>query len=107
MSWSGFNNGTTLGLRGSESGIVMADEEHSGGARITLEREGKTAPFAITCGVYGWMVHTRFFGTEEEGRGEYAAMRVGLAELASLPVHDESDFPKMIQAIRAFVDRFP
>jgi hypothetical protein len=34
-------------------------------ARITLERDGHQ-PFAITCGSYGWMVHTSFFSGEEE-----------------------------------------
>ena len=41
---------------GSEGGIILQDEEYEGSCRITLER---CRPYdAITCGVYGDMVHT-------------------------------------------------
>ena len=36
----------------------------SADARVKLERDGRVAPFAITFGVYGWMVHTCFFDSE-------------------------------------------
>lgn len=43
-------------LIGSEGGIILQDEEYEGSCRITLER---CRPYdAITCGVYGDMVHT-------------------------------------------------
>lgn len=57
--WIPFENGTTVGTTGSEGGTILRDELHPDGARITLERTA--SQFAITCGVYGWMVHTRFF----------------------------------------------
>ncbi len=62
--WRPFNDGVTIGTEGSESGTIVRDQEHPLGARLTLERWGQTAPLAITCGVYGWMVHTRFFASE-------------------------------------------
>jgi hypothetical protein len=37
---------------------------------------------AIPLGVYGWMVHTRFFATRGEGDAAFAAMR---PELAAIP----------------------
>lgn len=67
--WNACSDGKTVGQDGSEEGAIVLDEEHTDGARITLERDSKTAPAAITCGVYGWMVHTRFFADESEARG--------------------------------------
>lgn len=43
---------------GSEGGVVFADEEYKNSCRITLEKCGNY--YAITCGVYGSMVHTAF-----------------------------------------------
>jgi hypothetical protein len=39
MSWQPFDNGATVGQRGSEDGVTLRDEEHDLGARITLERD--------------------------------------------------------------------
>ena len=55
--WLPFENGTTIGATGSEGGVILRDELHPHGARITLEQT--STGFAITCGIYGWMVHTR------------------------------------------------
>ena len=55
------------------------------GARITLERDTPTAPFAITCGVYGWMVHTRFFATEVEALAQFKEMKTGLESILMMP----------------------
>lgn len=60
---------------GSEGGIVRLDEEHPDGARITLEEGGVTAPWSITCGVYGVMVHTAFFGSEADAREAVVVMK--------------------------------
>lgn len=46
------------GASGSENGIILADEEYKNACRITLEKCEKY--YAITCGVYGAMVHTAF-----------------------------------------------
>lgn len=43
---------------GSEGGIIIADEEYKNSCRITLEKCEKF--YAVTCGVYGAMVHTAF-----------------------------------------------
>jgi hypothetical protein len=98
---------------GSEGGRIVRDEEHDPwGARITLERDAKIAPAAITCGVYGWMLHTRWFGDIETARSEYEAMKVDLSALVSrVPLATDSDIrqksSKLMQAISAFVARFP
>lgn len=74
--WQPFDCGTTNGQPGSENGIIIRDVELSDGARITLERDGWIAPFAITCGIYGWMVHTRYFSNEAEAQQEFEKMQV-------------------------------
>ena len=60
MEWITYEDGKTIGSTGSEGGVILRDEECPDGARITLEEETHMGvPFAITCGVYGWLVHTR------------------------------------------------
>ena len=47
---------------GSEGGTIIFDEEYQQTCRITLEKCRDY--YAITCGVYGDMVHTAFCGEE-------------------------------------------
>ena len=61
---------------GSEDGIVLRDEEYANSCRITLEKCPKR--YAITCGVYGSMVHTVFCG--EDFENIYEAMKKELKE---------------------------
>src|SRR5687767_1441545 len=112
MTWSPFEGGTSLGQRGSESGVILRDEQHEDGSRITLERGGRNAPFAITCGIYGWMLHTRFFKTEAEATAEYERMQVGLAGILTVIPYDddpekETKMEKAAELIQEFVTRFP
>jgi hypothetical protein len=108
MTWSNFAGD---GRRGTEGGEIIADHEHNLGVRITLERGGK-ARFAITCGIYGWMVHTRFFDTEAEARQQYAAMQGALDEILALvsaydDPPDDAQIDEAARELAAFVDRFP
>ena len=112
MNWYTFDSGKSIGQRGSESGLIVRDEEHGDGARITLEREGQTAPFAITCGIYGWMVHTRFFGTESEAQSEFDSMRAELSRiLSTIPLTTGTEVNSKSRAVSEslseFVRRFP
>jgi hypothetical protein len=112
MAWSPFVNGKSVGLPGSEGGIIILDEEHHNGARITLERDGQTAPFSITCGIYGWMLHTRFFGKEAEAQDEFKRMRSELTKILDLTplVSDpEADQKRdvVIESISQFTGRSP
>jgi hypothetical protein len=69
----------TIGTGGSEEGIIQKDEEYDGSARITLEtcpRYGDGS-YAITCGVYGSMVHTAF-GKEDSIYNMYESMKTDL-----------------------------
>ena len=57
-----WNSVLISGETGSENGIIIADEEYKNVCRITLERCERY--YAITCGVYGAMVHTVFTDSE-------------------------------------------
>ena len=70
LDWSDFEDGKTIGTKGSESGTIVLDIENSNGARITLEKECGIIPFAITIGIYGLMFHTHF-ESELEKANEY------------------------------------
>jgi len=112
MSWYPFDNGKTIGHAGSESGSIIRDEEHGGGACITLERDAIHAPFAITCGIYGWMFHTRFFGGESSAQSEFESMRSELAKITStIPLTTDPEVNAKSRAvsesISEFVKRFP
>ncbi len=63
----------------------------------------------ITCGMYGWMCHTRFFGNGDEAESECRVMKQALEnliELAFTPVSD-ADAQVVVAAIEAFVERSP
>lgn len=112
VGWYPFNAGSTIGETGSEDGVILRDEEYSAGARITLERNSRPTPFAITCGIYGWMVHTRFFPTEQTANEAFEAMKAGLARIYDLlpwpddPQADERD-AEVIAEIDTFIENFP
>jgi hypothetical protein len=112
MVWTIIDNGATIGTRGSKDGVIERDEEHPDGARITLERDCANAPFSITCGIYGWMFHTSYFGAPEEAREAFEAMKAGLADILSLiPLKSDPEADAKCQhvanAIQDFVARFP
>jgi len=108
--WLPHEGGQTIGQSGSEHGIILQDDEHGGGARITLERDCKIAPFAITCGIYGYMVHTRFFGLEDEAQSAFREMKIDLGRIIDLiPNKEDAERPEeaVHRAIHEFIERFP
>src|SRR5205823_3097023 len=111
MVWRSFDNGATVGQRGPEEGIILRDEEHELGARITLEENcSHGVPFTVTCGIYGWFFHTRFLSSK--AAAEFAAMMDGLSHiLGSIPSVDDPNADakctEVSKAIQAFVARFP
>ena len=113
MSWTRYvdENGAPE-QTGTEGGAIVADDEHALGARITLETPGAFAPFAITCGIYQWMMHTRFCSTMEAAQRDYDAMKDELAIiLETIPLRTDPDVDQksahVSDAISAFVDRYP
>ena len=109
--WYPFNEGRTIGQMGSENDLILRDEEHPHGARITLEHDGST-PFAITCGIYECLVHTRFFSDEGMAQSEFEKMKVELERILEFAVSgDGQNEAELRQAVSArifeFVERFP
>ncbi len=108
MTWTNFDGGSTIGRQGSEGGIILLDEEHGDGARVTLERCDRV-PFAITCGLYGNMAHTVFTGSEQEALDTFHAIKTNLEALIAIwPEKDASadQVSRFHDAIADFVERF-
>ena len=108
-AWYAFDEGRSLGEVGSENGRIILDDEHALGARITLEKGGYH-PYSITCGVYGSMVHTRFFSSESSARAAFESMKPELAailELLQLASDPNPDFLSATSRIKRFIERFP
>jgi hypothetical protein len=108
--WQAFDGGRTIGGRGSEEGVILLDDEHDYGARVTLERDGRH-PFAITCGIYGWMLHTVFFSDEAKAYLAFAEMRAELDRIVcAIPLdgdHDQRERSKAtFAAIAQFAERY-
>ena len=108
--WYPFDGGRTIGTEGSEQGTILRDEEYSQSARITLE-QCKHVPFAITCGIYGWMFHTVFASSREEAETVFEAMKERLAAICdAFPTEDDPRLDAKVEettrAIEAFVRDF-
>ena len=78
-----------VGEKGTEGGIVVMDEEYKRACRITLEKCEKY--YAITCGVYGAMVHT-VFCNEKDSKEIYKAMKHDLAEFIDRETTEQEEF---------------
>jgi hypothetical protein len=88
-----WRNLNVAGRTGSEGGIIFFDEEYKDACRITLEKCDRY--YAITCGVYGAMVHTAF--TDFEHYTEmYHAMKNDLQAFIDkeTPEDEECEFYK-------------
>lgn len=108
--WHPFESSATIGQNGSEEGSIVRDEEHSLGARITLERATRIAPFAITCGIYGWMMHTCYFSSEPEANAQYGLMKTSLSELleaAEQTAEIDGGRQMMFDGIDEFIGAYP
>ena len=107
-NWYQFKNGESLGQIGSEGGKTLRDEEHEDGARVTFEHV-RDNRFTITCGIYGWMVHTRFFNSEADAQAGFDETKDELSKiLALIPLESEPDDDKLEVAkvaIAVFVER--
>jgi len=113
MTWQPFEDGQTVGRTGSEGGVIQHDEVYAGAARITLEQSCLRAPYAITCGVYGHLVHTRFLADDETAVYAMDSMKAALAAIVDqLPVADDDPqwddkLAAAEAAIAQFVRDFP
>ncbi|MCB8952133.1 MAG: hypothetical protein H6650_08990 [Ardenticatenales bacterium] len=99
--WNPFQNGSTIGMKGSERGIIIRDEEHDLGARITLEKIDTGAPYRITSSICGWMIHTSFFSDEVRAISAYDVMKLELNNMLL-----EKDEINLAQKISKFIQEF-
>ena len=87
--------------RGASPSYLRVDR-----VRITLEEGFSRASYAITCGVYGWMVHTRFFGSRREAERHYSEMKVALSRiLAAVPAKTE-DLDNSVDCLSRMIGNF-
>jgi hypothetical protein len=99
-------------MAGSQGGVIVRDEEHVGGARLTLEEDTSRDFHALTCVVSDWLVHARFFGDAGEAQAAFEAMKPALeALLAQLPPGGPRSTPDAARTggplLTAFLGRFP
>ncbi len=110
-NWSDYDEGFSLGTSGTDDGAIVRDEEHQSGARMTLEEEGSSAPYTLTCGIYNWMFHTRFFTNEAEAREAFDEMKDDLEEILEAMPSDErageEEQEDFAEELAAFIEKYP
>ncbi len=104
-NWSAYDNGRSIGETSAEGGLIMRDEVHPGGARITFKRG--SGFISVSCNLYGWVDHTRFFGTASDAQREYVAMKDALISVLDVINTEGAKEIKIWEAISDFVRRFP
>ena len=106
-AWVPFKQGRTIGTHGSEEGVILRDEVYKGGTRITLERDARQIPFAITCGISDWMVHTTYCGTIMEAERKYEEMKLELARIYDfIPYETDPDGEEKLPQLYVELDHF-
>jgi hypothetical protein len=104
-NWFAYDDGDSIGKAGAEGGVILRDEEHESGARVTIKRGSNYV--SVSCSIYGWMDHTRFFGSVVEAQREYLLMKPLLANMVENILSKGNSDLKMWEAIADFVRRFP
>jgi len=103
--WAAFNDGRSIGSVSSEGGVILRDDEHRRGARLTLKR-GKNY-ISVSCNIYGWMDHTRFLGSVYEAEREYDLMKKELDKVLEVFASRNLNNLMAWEAISVFVSKFP
>lgn len=85
---------------GREGGKILKDEEYAGQCRITLER--CKIYDAITCGVYGDMVHTAY-ASSNESELIYEKMKRDLQQFIDSDIESEDERSEFYQT---FVNQY-
>lgn len=96
-NWTIFDSGNSIGLKGTENGIILIDEENINGARITLEENGDIAPFTITFGIYGIMFHTHFCSSNQKATIYIKKVKdkIDMIFLANYSIDDDEYYEKI------------
>ena len=85
--------------------MILSDEAHNSGARITLKRGNSYV--SVSLHIKGWMDHTRFFSTDADAQREYRAMRSAVQTVLNVINTEGVSDIKVWEAISDFVRRFP
>lgn len=104
-NWYAYDDGRSIGNVGEADGVILADEEHADGARITLRRGREY--ISVSLKIYGWMDHTRFFNTDSDAQREYRTMRSAMDKVLGVIKSSDMNDIKVWEAISDFVRRFP
>ena len=104
-NWVAYDDGRSIGTVGAEGDVILRDEEHESGARITLKRGSNY--ISVSCNIHGWTDHTRFFNSITEAQREYILMKSSLGNMVENVLSAGEGDLKMWEAIAKFVRRFP
>jgi len=104
-NWQLYKEGTTIGTNTPLGDVILMDEVHSDGARLTIKRSSKYV--SVSCSINKWIEHTRFFNTVRDAKREYIAMKPVLVEITDLLQTADVNQLKVWEAISNFVRRFP
>ena len=102
-TWTAFDDGRSIGKVSTEGGVILRDDQHEMGARITLKRGANH--ISISCNIYGKMDHTRFFKTVPEAEREFNPMKKELGKIVS-KIKETKDQIWVWDDISEFVRRF-
>ena len=102
--WKAFNRGRSIGTRSPEGGVIVRDEVHPLGVRITLKEAREY--ISISCNITGQIDHSRFFTKMSDAQNEYEVMKNELVKVAKTISLAKSSNIKAWGAIAAFVSRF-
>jgi hypothetical protein len=103
-SWRSYNHGRTIGTKSPEGGVIVRDEEHLLGARITLKEAREY--ISISCNISGRIDHSRFFRNMSDAQREYDVMKDELVRVAKVSSSARFGDIKSWDAIAAFVSKF-
>jgi len=104
-SWFIYNEGRSIGQARPEGAVILLDDEHKSGARITLKRGDKYV--SVSCNIYGWIDHTRLFASVPDAEREYKSMKTALGKLIDSIASAGENSIKGWEEISEFVRRFP
>ena len=87
--WSDYKKSKSIWERLFGGPVILKDEEHISGARVTLEQKRGSIPFEITCGVYGTFFHTVFSSSQSEAEEKYDKIKSEISRLFEIEQSDE------------------
>ena len=103
--WFAYNDGRSAGEVTKGGGVILRDDEHKLGARITLKRDINY--ISISCHIYKRIDHSRFFRMISDADREYKSMKSALGNMMIVIDAAAGDDIKVWEAISEFVRQFP